>query len=239
MTAHRPALPALVALLLTLLVPGTARAQEYSRFTGTFSLLNTQPVGELATGPGLGIALGGEYALDRLRIFRIHGEFRAAIYDHERREVCFSQTVGCRILLDLDTSYGILYAGLGPQIAIPVGPLTLALDGTAGWTLFSTTSSLSGVDDQDESFGETQNYDDDAFAWSAGGQLRIPVGTQFGIAVGGQYQHNGVMSYLREGGITDNPDGTVSFTPRRTEANLVAITLGVVFRPVLGNGSGM
>lgn len=239
MTAHRSARSGLAALLFLLLVPAAASAQEYSRFTGSFSLLNTQPIGELATGPGFGVALGAEYALDPFRIFRIHGQFRAAIYDHERREVCFSYTVGCRIMLDLDTNYSILYVGLGPQIAIPLGPLSLALDATAGWTSFAASSSLSGVDDQDESFGETENYSDDGFAWSTGAQLRIPVGTQFGIAVGGHYQHNGEMSYLREGGITENPDGSLSFDPYRSEANLYAITLGVVFRPILGSGSGM
>ncbi|HUE76992.1 MAG TPA: hypothetical protein VMM83_03545 [Longimicrobiales bacterium] len=228
MTASRTALLGLVALLL---VPAGASAQEPSRFSGSFALLNTQPLGELSTGPGFGIALAGAYALDRFHILRIRGEFRASIYDSETRQICFSGTVGCRILLDLETNYGIMYGGIGPQIVIPIGPTELALDGTLGWSAFTATSTLQGVDDQDESFGQTNNYEDDTFAWSTGGEIRVPVARQVAIALGAHYQHNGTVSYLREGGITDNPDGTLSFDPYRTEANLVAITLGVDIRP--------
>lgn len=234
MTAPRNALLALAALALLSLLPATALAQEYSRFSGSFALLNTQPLGDLSTGPGLGVAIAGEYALDRSRIFRIRGEFRGSVYDHESRRICFSSTVGCRILLDLDTNYSITYAGIGPAIVLPLGPARLAVVGTAGWSSFAATSSLQGVDEHDESFGETTNYDDHTFAWSAGSELRVPVSTRFGLSAGAHYQHNGTVSYLREGGITDNPDGSLSFDPQTTEANLVAITLGVVFTPFTG-----
>lgn len=231
MTASRTTLLGLVALLL---LPGVARAQEHSRFSGSLALLNTQPVGELSTGPGIGVAVSAAYAVDPFHIFRLRGEFRASIYDHESRQICFSQTVGCRILLDLETNYSIVYGGIGPEIVIPIGPVALALDGTIGWTAFTATSTLQGVDDENESFGQTNNYNDDAFAWSAGGELRVPVSGQLAIALGAHYQHNGTVSYLRAGGITDNPDGSLSFDPQRTEANLVAITLGVNFRPFAG-----
>lgn len=228
MTASRTALLSLGALLLA---TAGAHAQEPSRFSGSIMLLNTQPLGELSTGPGFGIALAGAYALDRFHILRIRGEFRASIYDSETRQICFSGTVGCRILLDLETNYGIMYGGIGPQIVIPIGPTELALDGTLGWSAFTATSTLQGVDDQDESFGQTNNYEDDTFAWSTGGEVRVPVSRQVAIALGTHYQHNGTVSYLREGGITDNPDGTLSFDPYRTEANLVAVTVGVEIRP--------
>ena len=232
MTAPRTALLGMAALLL-LAVPADVRAQEYSRFTGSFALLNTQPLGELSTGPGIGVRMAGAFAVDPLRIFRIHGEFRASIYDHESREVCFSSTVGCRIVLDLNTSYSTMYAGLGPQLVFPVGPTEIALDATAGWSGFIVSSSVEGVDENDEGFGDTTNYEDHTFAWSSGGELRIPVSRELSIALGGHYQHNGEVSYLREGGITENPDGTLSYNPQRTEANMVAITLGVTFRPMI------
>lgn len=232
MTTRRIALLATAALLL---LPATARPQEYSRWTGSLALLNTQPLGELSTGPGIGLALAGSYALDPFRIFRIRGELRGSIYDHESREVCFSGTVGCRILLDLDTSYSIAYAGIGPQIVIPLGPASVAVDATIGWSAFTASSSLSGIDENHESFGNTTNYDDDTLAWSTGGELRVPLGATVALGLGARYQHSGVVSYLREGDIIDNPDGTLSFTPRRTEANLVAITLGVTVTPFVGH----
>ena len=230
MIARRMPVLAIAALALAP-TASAAQAQEYSRFTGSFALLNTQPLGELSTGPGFGVAIGGAYALDRARIFHIRGDLRASMYGHENREVCFSSTVGCRILLDLNTSYNTLYLGLGPQVVVPLGPASAALVGTIGLGGFTATSSLSGVDERDDDFGETTNYEDYTLAWSTGGELRVPVTERFALALGGHYQHNGVVSYLREGGITDNPDGTLSYEPQRTEANMVALTLGVTILP--------
>ena len=227
MNARRMPVLAVAALLLG---PAMVHAQEYSRYTGSLALLNTQPLGELSTGPGLGVLLGGAYALDQGRIFHIRGELRGSMYGHENREVCFSSTVGCRVLLDLSTSYSALYLGLGPQLLVPVGAARLALVGTVGVGGFTTSSSLSGVDEHDEDIGNTTNHQDYTLAWSTGGELRIPVTDRFALTVGGQYQHNGVMSYLREGGITDNPDGTLTLDPQRTDANMVAIYLGVTVR---------
>lgn len=217
-----------VAALLLGAVP--AHAQEYSPYTGSFALLNTQPLGELSTGPGFGVLLAGAYALDPSRIFHVRGELRASMYGHEDREVCFSSTVGCRVLLDLNTSYATVYLGLGPQVLVPLGPARLALVGTVGVGGFTTTSSLSGVDEHDEDFGHTANHEDYTLAWSTGGELRVPVSERFALTVGGQYQHNGVMSYLREGGISDNPDGTLTLDTQRTDANMVALYLGVTAR---------
>lgn len=222
---------AVTALAALLLLPTPGAAQEPSRFDGTIALLNTQPLGDLATGPGWGLAAGAAFALDPARIFRIHGEFRAALYDHERREVCFSSTVGCRVRLDLDTNYSVLYAGIGPQIALPLGPTQLVLDATIGWGGMMATSSLSGVDESGDRIGDTTNYEDHTLAWSTGGELRIPFSQKVALSLGAAYQHNGAMSYVREGGIIDHPDGSLSFEPFHTDANLLAITLGVALRP--------
>jgi hypothetical protein len=35
------------------------------------------------------------------------------------------------------------------------------------------------------------------------------------------------VEYLREGDITDNPDGSVTITPTRSDANLVSFQLGL------------
>lgn len=226
--------PALPVLPASLVAQDGAHTLPRSRFSGTLALLNTQPVGTLRSGPGIGIAGSAAYALDPARVFRIRGEMRGAIYDHENREVCLSSTVGCRIVLDLNTSYTTFFLGIGPEVVLPIGPVELALDGTVGWGAYTTSSSLSGVDENDEDFGDTTNYDDNVLAWSTGGELRIPIRPTFGIAVGAHYQHNGEMSYLTEGGITDNPDGSITMDPITSDANFVAITLGISFTPRVG-----
>jgi hypothetical protein len=47
------------------------------------------------------------------------------------------------------------------------------------------------------------------------------------LDLGADYHHNGTASYLREGDIVDQPDGSIVIYPRRTEANLWSFRLGV------------
>jgi opacity protein-like surface antigen len=231
---------ALLAITVLVVAPagGAGQAEpvvqrERSRFSGALALLNTQPLGGLKTGPGVGVDLSAAYALDPAHRFRIRGEFRAAGYGSETRRACLSTTVGCLIELDVDTNYGFLYGGAGPEIAIPVVGSELVLDATAGVGSFTVSSSVSGVSD-DEDILSTTNFDDTFFSWSTGGELRIPVSSQLSVAVGGRYQHNGEASYVPEGGITENPDGTVAIGALTSDANMVTLTLGIAFRPFVG-----
>ena len=47
------------------------------------------------------------------------------------------------------------------------------------------------------------------------------------LDVGADYHHNGTATYLREGDIVDQPDGSVVIYPRRTDANLWSFRVGV------------
>lgn len=42
-----------------------------------------------------------------------------------------------------------------------------------------------------------------------------------------QATYNGEAVYLRHGGIVDNPDGTLTLSPIRSEANLLTFRAGV------------
>lgn len=214
-------------------VYGPEAPPERSRVTGTLTLLNTQPMGNLSTGPGIGAGLSAAWALDPAHLFRIRGEFRGALYGSESRRACLSETVGCLIEVDINTSYSTLYLGAGPELALPLGPAELVLDATAGLASFTVSSSVRGISDS-ESTLDTNNFSDNFFAWSAGGELRIPVARQVSVALGAHYQRNGDASYVNEGGITVNPDGSLDIDARTTDANFMAITLGVAFRPFVG-----
>ena len=66
----------------------------------------------------------------------------------------------------------------------------------------------------------------------AGGGVLIPVRKGLRpilIDVGARFQGNGEARYLKDGSIEDNSDGTISFTPIRSETNLVTYHLGVSF----------
>lgn len=213
--------------------PVSEATPERSRFSGSLTLLNTQPMGSLSTGPGIGVGVSGAWALDPAHMLRLRGEFRGAVYGWESRRACLSQTVSCLIEVDINTSYNTMYLGAGPELALPLGPAQLVLDATAGVASFTVSSSVQGVSDS-ESTLNTNNFSDNFFAWSAGGELRIPVGRQVSIALGAHYQRNGYASYVNEGGITVNPDGSLDIDARTTDANLLAITLGVAFHPFAG-----
>ena len=234
----------LVAVLALAVAPADGGAQaepvvqrERSAWSGRLALLNTQPLGGLRTGPGVGVDLSAAYALDPGLRYRIRGEFRAASYGSETRPACLSTPVGCLIEVDVVTSYGYLYGGAGPEVAIPVLGSELVVDATAGVGSFTVSSSVRGASDG-ESVLNTTNFDDTFFAWSTGGELRIPVSSQLSVAVGSRYQHNGEASYVPEGGISENPDGSVAVEALTGDANMATFTLGIAFRPFVGWASG-
>lgn len=236
--ARGTVIAALGAAVLLTVRPLSAQGPDSrlpSRLSGSLALLNTQPLGELATGPGLGVGLSAALAVDRTRRLRLRGELRAGIYGRDTRTACLSQTVGCLIQVDINTDYTTLYVGLGPEVAVPLLGTTLVLDATAGVANFSASSSVEGTSGLDnEDLFKTDHFSDTFFAWSVGGEVRVPVSAQFAIALGAHYQHNGEASYVPEGGVTQNPDGSVAVNELTTDANQMAFTLGVAFHPFAG-----
>ncbi len=51
--------------------------------------------------------------------------------------------------------------------------------------------------------------------------------TPVALDLGARYHRNGVMEYLTEGDIEDNPDGSITLYPNRSEANYIAYRLGI------------
>jgi hypothetical protein len=223
-------------LLVTLTAPGLLVAQVPRQLGavrggagGTFIL--ALPTGELASeiDAGPGIAFNGHYGLVRSGALRLRVDLGFVQYGNEEREVCFSATVGCRIVLDLHTENNIAFGGIGPELALTSGPLRPYVNAGVGFSYFETASRLDGADDS-ESFARTRHISDTGLAFTGGGGFYVPLRlgrTPIALDLGARYHRNGTISYLREGDIHDNPDGTISFTPTRTAANLVTVQLGV------------
>jgi hypothetical protein len=205
-----------------------ATPQFYFGIQGMYA----RPVGEfhdyVKHGGGLNVSFtwpvqrGGAFAL------RADGGF--IVYGSETRRVCFSQTVGCRILLDLTTTNSIGYLNIGPQLMLPDGPVRPYVNAAIGGSYFGTSSSVDGVDGNDDAFANTTNFDDITLAWTGGGGLLISLSrgrTPVLLDLGVRYHGNGEVEYLKEGDIQDNPDGTITITPTRSEANLLTFQIGV------------
>ena len=192
-----------------------------------------QPRGEFADFVGNSWGVGGNflYALDHAGLIALRLDMSYLRYGHERRTVPLSPTIGGRILVDVTTDNNILLFGVGPQLLLPRGPIMPYITGTAGLAYFYTQSSVGGADNH-EAFATTKNYSNATFAWSGAGGLYIALkkgAKPIALDLGARYQANGTARYLREGGITDNGDGTITLSPTRSQANMIIYHVGVTF----------
>ncbi len=244
---HQPKRSAFAPLLFAsaacaALLARPAAAQRIERGPGPLEigggLVVDVPQGAFGDSVGTGFGAGGHIVFrpERTHIFGIRLEAGYLNYGRETSHVPFSSTVGGRVTLDLTTTNNIVYAGIGPEIASPHGAVRPYVDALVGFSYLFTESSVSGSGSSG-SFARSTNYDDGAFAWGLGGGVRVPVGgprLPLSIDVGARYHDGGRASYLREGDIHDNPDGSLRFTPSRTDTNLLVFHIGVSYTPLRG-----
>jgi hypothetical protein len=228
------------AALAALLAPASVTAQAFqsadttgpARLHAGLAAAVAQPLGEFADYVGVGGGLEGFFrvALDERGIVSLRLQAGFLNYGSETKRVCLSQTVGCRIQVDLSTWNNIVLGGLGPEIAVPVGRVRLYGNATAGFGYFSTYSSVEGTSTE-EPFASTTNYEDGGFAWTAGGGIAVlvasPKGVPISIDLGVSRHSNGRREYLTEGGITDLPDGSIVLDVNRSRADLLLWRIGV------------
>ena len=193
------------------------------------TLVGAQPTGDfgLNVNEGWGFELGGRYQLDPGGLLSVRASLGFINYGSETLQFC--SVYGCRVGIDLDTRNNILFLGVGPEFGMQMGPLRPYARAAVGVGYFVTTSGLSG-DDSGYTYASTNNFDDVVFQGRVGAGLglrlsngRNPVWLDFGA----DYHHNGVASYLKEGDIVDQPDGSIVIFPRTSEANLWSFRLGV------------
>src|SRR5688572_4146710 len=198
------------------------------RAYGDINLAVSQPIGDFNdfVGAGYGITGGFVWNLDRDRVFGIRAQGGFLQYGNERTDACL---ISCRIGVDINTSNDIVFAGVGPQITVPAGWLRPYMNATAGFGYFFTHSSISGDNDYDNNY-DTTNHDDAVFAVTGGGGFLIPLSmrrTPVLLDFGATFHRNGEATYLRKGSIVENPDGSISINPIRSEANFITYRLGV------------
>jgi hypothetical protein len=178
---------------------------------------------------GFGGNLHYIHRLDRDGILGVRVDAEAVTYGYERQRVLLSSTIGGRILGDLVTTNNVAFLGVGPQIGTPDGTLRPYAHGFAGVSYLYTTSSIQGSAG-DEPFATTTNFDDVTFAYGAGAGVYVPLrrGTSpISLDLGATYRNAGQAEYLREGDITDNPDGSISIFPTRSDTDMLTFHLGV------------
>jgi len=200
-----------------------------SRFSFGGDLALSQPKGEFANNVpnGYGFDLTGMFRLDPQGYFNLRADLGGVRYGHERVRVGFPASG--RVAVDLNTDNQIGFGAFGVQLQIPDGWFRPYANAAVAATYFWTESSISGADNS-ESFLQTTNLDDWSHAWVFGGGVMIPFGRSIGaLNLGARYHYGASATYLKEGDITDNPDGSINLNPRNSKTDLVLWQLGVSF----------
>jgi len=193
-----------------------------------------QPLGDFADQVGTPYGLGGHMAWGRPgRAFALRLEATGLIYGSETRRVPVGRQ-GLRQSVEVETTNGMATLGLGPQLVAPRGSLRPYVSAFAGFSYFSTESSVR----PDGSFVTTAfstNYDDTVYAYGGGVGILIPLGsdTSGGLALdlGARFVGGGKVRYLAEGDLRDAPGGGLTFTPRQTKANRIEFHIGLTGLP--------
>jgi hypothetical protein len=195
-----------------------------------------QPVDEFSNYVDQGFGGNAHFIwnLDRRGILGLRIDGGILNYGHETKRVPLSGTIGGRILVDVNTSNNIVDFSIGPQLSVPSGPIRPYIAGGVGGAYFVTSSSVEGVDDiDDRDLFNTTNLDDWTWSYSGAAGFLIPISlgrtsrSTFAIDFAARYHSNGRVQYLKEGGIIDNADGSITLLPIDSRADLVTYHLGV------------
>ena len=119
--------------------------------------------------------------------------------------------------------------GSGRSLAIPMRRARPYVHAFMGFAYFNTTSSLEDLVGRRVTISDGELRGRDGFLGSGGGlEWNLQAGPDpHRPEPGVRYHQNGVMEYLTEGDIVDNPDGSITLYPIRSEANLVSYHFGV------------
>ena len=192
----------------------------------SFGLKGAQPLQDFADYIKVGFGFGGHvsHALDPQRIFSVRATVNYLIYGHDTER--YSVYGGA---LDITTSNNILSMGIGPQLMAPGPGVRPYVNGTYGFSYFSTGTELKWRY-ADEAVDSWTDFSDAVTAWTGGGGLLIPLGSGTRpvlLDLGATYHGNGEAEYLREGSISRDESGETHFTPIRSRTNMVVYTIGI------------
>jgi hypothetical protein len=200
-----------------------------SRFSVGADFTISQPKGEFASNvpTGYGFDVTGSYKIDPKGWFSLRADGGGVQYGHEHIGLGFLGTN--RVELNLDTNNRFAFGSLGLQLGIPDGWFRPYASVSYAAVNFWTESCVTAEDDSIQDTCHT-NHGDWTGAGIFGGGLVIPFGKSLGaLNLGARYHYGGTATYLREGDITDNPDGSVTLNVRNSKTDLVLWQIGFIY----------
>ena len=231
----------IVAALGLLLLPLTAQGQ--SRYTAGVSGLYGQPLGPFADNVrhGFGLDGMGTLGLDSRGIFSLKGEIGWLRLD-SKSEPFIVDTGFEFVELESETTSGVLMLGIGPQLAVPFGPIRPYVGGSVGFARFATNTAIKISADQTNT-GEEETIDEQtvssdfilSLAASGGIRFELPfMGRGILADLGARWHRNGEAEYVSSEGVVYDGSGRPTITPTRSEADFLVYRLGIVIP--LGRG---
>lgn len=214
-------------VLLALEAAAQPAPERPSGWLGGGGLLVGIPVGDFAdaTDEGVGV-VGHAVFTPGGGPFGVRIQVGGLVYGSREVGMPVPGTGGL-VVEDLSTDNWLMNAGIGPQVVARSGAVRPYAYALAGVGYFATETSFG---DYGHGSSSTTNYDDTTFAWAAGAGLLFRLSRDLSLDVCVQYVGNGEVRYLAEGDLVPSPGGAPPLiVPRRTEANLVTITVGLSF----------
>ena len=189
----------------------------------------TRPQGALGRNIGVGYGISGAYLyrLDQTGVVSIRADIAGVQYGNESKHVPFSETVGGRVQVNVRTTNYIIPMSVGPQLALPSGPIRPYVNAGVGAQAFITERAVDGMDNF--TIASSTNQSDVALMWVAGGGIYVPVIPglrRVQLDAGMQYISGGRARYLAPGSIVDLPGGAVRISPLESATRLVMLHIG-------------
>ena len=215
---------ALTVVALALVV-GSAHA---TRWEAGGYLLAASPRGTFAqvTDAGVGLQAYGVGNVDREGWLGVRLDCGFVNYGRTSYATPLTTSIPVRVRVNTTNDIGMI--GIGPQLSVPRGPVRPYLYGTVGMGLFFTSTSVTDFGDGDE-IASDMPQSCATLAYSGGAGLRVPVSRVILLDLGAEYRRHGDARYLVEGGIGQEPDGTIVVHELRSEANLLLYRVGVTY----------
>lgn len=206
-------------------------AGEAPRLHGGVTVLGAAPRGDFGDQIERAFGLGGHlrYQLDEAGRVAIRLDGSWLGYGWDDQDVALSSPLGGTQLVNLSTSYHLVFVGVGPEVSTWMGGVNPYLGADAGFAYFLTDATA------DRRTGNVRvdthlQQDDLVLAYGAHGGFRIPLaagGRSLSLDLGARYQHSDRAEFVSEGGLRVTEAGTITLNPVQANADVWVFSAGI------------
>lgn len=190
----------------------------------------SEPKGDFARNTDNGFGAGG-YVLarvDRNSILNFRADVSFLNYASSRRRIPLANSGGL-IQLDLNTTSNIVSVLAGPQLLGPTGVFTPYATALGGFSVFWTSSTVEGSNNDNTPFASTTNSSDAVWAYggAVGSYIRLTKGrVPVRLDLGARFLRHDDVRYLNDQRVRDAFNNNTTPIPVRGRADFVTYYLG-------------